>query len=60
MFFFLEDELCLLLFQPKKNRGKVDLHPPKTNMDTNDGLEKVTPFKSGDFWYPYLEFLGCI
>ncbi len=25
---------------------------PKTNMDTqNDGLEKVTPFKNGDFWY---------
>ena len=25
---------------------------PKTNMDTqNDGLEKVTPFKNGNFWY---------
>ena len=25
---------------------------PKTNMDTqNDGLEKVTPFESGNFWY---------
>ncbi len=25
---------------------------PKTNMDTqNDGLEKVTPFKHGNFWY---------
>ena len=25
---------------------------PKTNMDTqNDGLEKVTPFKNGKFWY---------
>ena len=25
---------------------------PKTNMDTqNDGLEKVTPFKYGHFWY---------
>ncbi len=24
----------------------------KTNMDTqNDGLEKVTPFKDGNFWY---------
>ena len=32
------------------------LYPPytplKTNMDTeNDGLEKVTPFKYGHFWY---------
>ena len=26
--------------------------PPKTNMDTqNDGLEKVTPFEYGNFWY---------
>ena len=26
--------------------------PPKTNMDTqNDGLEKVTPLKNGNFWY---------
>ena len=26
--------------------------PPKTNMDTqNDGLEKVTPFKQGNWWY---------
>ena len=26
--------------------------PLKTNMDTqNDGLEKVTPFKNGKFWY---------
>ena len=26
--------------------------PPKTNMDTqNDGLEKATPFKHGNFWY---------
>ncbi len=26
--------------------------PPKTNMDTqNDGLEKVTPFEYGHFWY---------
>ena len=25
---------------------------PKTNMDTqNDGLEKVIPFKHGNFWY---------
>ena len=25
---------------------------PKTNMDTqNDGLEKVTPFEHGNFWY---------
>ncbi len=25
---------------------------PKTNMDTqNDGLEKVTPLKHGNFWY---------
>ena len=25
---------------------------PKTNMGTqNDGLEKVTPFKHGNFWY---------
>ena len=30
------------------------LHPPKTNMDTqNDSLEKVTPFKYGNFWYLY-------
>ena len=27
--------------------------PPKTNMDTqNDGLEKVTPLKHGNCWYP--------
>ena len=27
--------------------------PPKTNMDTqNDGLENVSPFKYGHFWYP--------
>ena len=26
---------------------------PKTNMDTqNDGLEKVTPFRNCNFWYP--------
>ena len=26
--------------------------PQKTNMDTqNDSLEKVTPFKHGNFWY---------
>ncbi len=26
--------------------------PPKTNMDTqNDGLEKVTLFEYGHFWY---------
>ena len=26
--------------------------PPETNLDTqNDGLEKVTPFKNGNFWY---------
>ena len=26
--------------------------PPKTNLDIqNDGLEKVTPFKNGNFWY---------
>ena len=38
-------------------------HPstlPKTNMDTrNDGLEKVTPFKHGNFWYQFVRFLGC-
>ena len=33
-------------------------------MDTqNDGLEKVSPFKYGNFlgiqWYPYVNFLGC-
>ena len=26
---------------------------PKTNMDTqNDGLERVTPSKNGNLWYP--------
>ena len=35
--------------------------PPKTNMDTqNDGLEKVTPFKHGNFWYQFVRFLGCM
>ena len=30
-------------------------------MDTqNDGLEKVTPFKNGNFWYQFVRFLGCI
>ena len=34
--------------QKKMNR----FTPPKTNMDTqNDGLEKVTPFKNGHYWY---------
>ncbi len=33
------------------NNGKI-FTLPKTNMDTpNDGLEKVTPFKNGNFWY---------
>ena len=33
---------------------------PKTNMDTrNDGLEKVSPFKNGHFWYQFVRFLGC-
>ena len=32
---------------------------PKTNMDTqNDGLEKVTPFRNGNFGI-YVSFLGC-
>ena len=32
---------------------KISLTPPKTNMDTqNDRLEKVTPFKNGNFGYP--------
>ena len=31
---------------------KVQVPPPKTKMDTqNDGLERVTPFKHGNFWY---------
>ena len=34
---------------------------PQTNMDTqNDGVEKVTPFKNGNFWYQFVRFLGCI
>ena len=29
-------------------------------MDTqNDGLEKVTPFKNGNFGYQFVRFLGC-
>ena len=33
--------------------------PPKTNMDTqNDGLEKVTPLKSGHFWYTKVKVHG--
>ncbi len=37
----------------KSNKTYVkNLTLPKTNMDTqNDGLEKVTPFKHGNFWY---------
>ena len=32
------------------NYGRIT--PLKTNMDTrDDGLEKVTPFKNGKFWY---------
>ena len=28
-------------------------------MDTqNDGLEKVIPFKNGNFWYQFVRFLG--
>ncbi len=34
---------------------------PKTNMDTqNDGLEKVTPFKHGNFWLSMLDFWGVL
>ena len=34
--------------------------PPKTNMDTqNDGLEKATPFKHGNFLVSMLVFRGC-
>ena len=34
--------------QEKESMGTL----PKTNMDTqNDGSEKVTPFKNGNFWY---------
>ena len=25
--------------------------PPKTNIDTQNGLEKITPLKNGNFWY---------
>ena len=33
---------------------------PKTTMDTqNDGLEKVTPFQHGNFWYRHVRLLGC-
>ena len=38
-------------------KWKVTL--PKTNNDTqNDGLEKVTPLKHGNFWYQFVRFLG--
>ena len=31
---------------------KPTITPLKINIDTqNDGLEKVTPFKTGHFWY---------
>ena len=34
--------------------------PPKTHMDTqNDGLEKVTPFKNGNFWDINVRVLEC-
>ena len=36
----------------QKTRTRSGVTLPKTNMDTqNDGLEKVTPFKTGNFWY---------
>ena len=42
---------------PQKNVGRCwdfakGVTHPKTKMDTqNDGLEKVTSFKHGNFWY---------
>ncbi len=38
--------------ETKHNKQEKDIHPRKTNMDTqNDGLEKVTPFKNCNVWY---------
>ena len=44
------------LSTPQRNNGNSELYssiaPPKTNMDTqHDVLEKVTPFKNGNYWY---------
>ena len=45
---------CTRQCEKKTVRHCIILTPPKTNMDTqNDGLEKVTPFKHGNFWYLY-------
>ncbi len=34
--------------------------PENSRLDTqNDGLEKVTPFKHGNFWYQFVRFLWC-
>ena len=43
--------VCQSLFEIDFSHDESDT-PPKTNMDTqNDGLEKATPFKNGNFWY---------
>ena len=45
----LEILSCSPIFEQADNTGPT---LPKTNMDTqNDGLEKVTSFKHGNFWY---------
>ena len=46
----------------KEQRWQMRFTLPKTNMDTqNDGLEKLTPFTNGNFWYCiYVRFLWCI
>ena len=55
---FLETADCILWDIIPSNHGTYSTKNgriftlPKTNMDTqNDGLEKVTPFKTGNFWY---------
>ena len=58
----IRKQITLNKQKSRRQSGKQenrDITPQKSNIDTqNDGLEKVTPFFHGNFWYPAVRFLA--